>query len=313
MPIRRMPSLSALRAFEAAARRMSFKEAASELGVTPGAISQQIRGLEEELGTSLFDRGTRSVALTQAGRRLSPEVTESFMRIRDAVDDIRQSGAASLSICAAGMVIRNWLLPKLHSFTERYPDLETHVRALHSWEGFEYGPDEVGIRLLQEPPTGVYSRRIHQVLLLPLASPDFIERHKITGPEDALRLPLLQDAVVQLFEKSTGWEMWFEKAGLTEPVPQYALNFDPYSADYALDMALSGNGLLLGWSIQCFQAMSQGRLCCPFGPVVELDFDYYLVCRKPSAKRPHIRAFMDWAEQEAALLSTLRSLQLGAA
>lgn len=312
MPLRRMPSLSALRAFEAAARRLSFKDAANELSVTPGAVSQQIRSLEDELGVPLFARATRAVSLTDAGRRLQPAVSSGFMQIRDAVDRVRPEERPSLSVIAAGMVIRNWLLPRLHLFTGQEPQINTSVRTLHSWEAFAPEENEVAMRLSQTPPPGVYARKIHSVLLLPLASCEFIERHKVAAPEDALRVPLLQDAVIQLFLDRTGWEFWFEAAGIDKPVPQYALNFDPISADFAMDMAIEGKGLLLGWSIQCYQALSQGRLVSPFGPVVEPGLSYYLVCQKGQEKRPHVKAFLDWAEQEAAMLSTLQSLYIAA-
>ncbi|MEM6901257.1 MAG: LysR family transcriptional regulator [Pseudomonadota bacterium] len=312
MPLRRMPSLSALRAFEAAARRLSFKEAASELAVTPGAVSQQIRSLEDELGVSLFARATRSVTLTEAGRNLQPAVTDGFMQIREAVDLVRPEERPALSVMAAGMVIRNWLLPRLHHFTGQQPEISTSVKTLHSWEPFTPAENEVAIRLAKTPPPNVYARKIHSILLIPLASPDFIKRHGVTTSSDALRAPLLQDAVIQLFLDRTGWELWFEAAGLSKPVPNYALNFDPISADFALDMAIEGKGLLLGWSIQCYHALSQGRVVSPFGPVIEPGLNYYLVCRKGQERRPHVKAFLDWAEQEAAILSTLQSLYIAA-
>ncbi|MEL7012310.1 MAG: LysR family transcriptional regulator, partial [Pseudomonadota bacterium] len=136
MPLRRMPSLSALRAFEAAARRMSFKDAALELAVTPGAVSQQIRLLEDELGVMLFTRATRSVSLTEAGRCLQPAVSGGFLQIREAVDRVCPEKRPTLSILAAADNIRNWLLPHLHQFTSEQPDISTNVRTLHSWEAF---------------------------------------------------------------------------------------------------------------------------------------------------------------------------------
>ncbi|MEM6481267.1 MAG: LysR family transcriptional regulator [Pseudomonadota bacterium] len=312
MPLRRMPSLSALRAFEAAARRMSFKDAALELAVTPGAVSQQIRSLEDELGVALFARATRSVSLTEAGRCLQPAVSGGFMQIREAVDRVRPEQRPTLSILAAADNIRNWLLPRLHFFTSEQPDISTNVRTLHSWEGFAPEEDEVALRLADKPPPGLYAREIHSLLLLPFASPDFAKRYNLTEPQDALRAPLLEEAVIQLFTDRSGWDMWFEAAGIDDPVPNYALKFDPMSAGFALDMGLEGKGLMLGWSIQCYHALSQGRLVCPFGPIVEPGLSYYLVCQKGQEVRPHVRAFLDWAEQEAAILSTLRSLYIAA-
>jgi len=313
MPLSRLPSLSSLRAFEAAARRGSIKEAACELSVTPGAVSQQIKALEADLGVMLFERKTRAITLTNAGRQLQPDVTESFMKLRDAVDTVRPRDATRLKICAAGLIIRNWLMPRMHRFTEAFPEIETQFQALQSWETFEFGENEIGFRLGKDRPPGAYAREIHRVLLLPLATPGFIKKHNITCVEDARRVPLLQDVIVQMFSDTPGWDMWFEAAGLPGPVPSYAMHFDPSSAEYALDMALAGNGVTLGWSIHCYQALAEGRLVCPFGPVVETDFRFFLMCRTAQATQNHVRAFLDWAEKEAALLSTMRSMHPGAA
>ncbi|MEM6305475.1 MAG: LysR family transcriptional regulator [Pseudomonadota bacterium] len=302
-----------LRAFEAAARRGSIKEAASELAVTPGAISQQIKALEADLGVDLFIRKTRAIELTRQGRKLQPTVTESFLKMRQAVDDVRPGQAQHLNIYAAGMIIRSWLLPNLHRFTTANREVETKIETLHSWEEFGFGEDEIAFRLAAEPPKDVYARPIHKLLLLPVATQDFIERHKVKTAEDFYRLPLLEDVILRLFGDTAGWDLWFEEAGLTKGRPDYEMTFDPLSADYALDMALDGQGVMLGWSIQVHQALSQGRLQLVCGPVLETGFSYYLMCNKTQAKKPHVTAFMDWVEKEAAVLSTLNALQTGAA
>ena len=95
-------------------------------------------------------------------------------------------------------------------------------------------------------------------------------------------------------------------------MPDHTLKFDQFSADFALDMAITGQGVLLGWSMMSYNALTQGRLCSPFGPVLELDLSYYVICHKDQAELPHMRAFMDWAEREAAILSTLKSLHMAA-
>lgn len=313
MPLSRMPSLSSLRAFEAAARRLSFKDAAHELAVTPGAISQQIRLLEEDLGVSLFKRATRSVSLTDAGRKLQPDVTEGFLKLRDAVDQVRAPKAQTLSVSAAGSVIRNWLLPRLHHFTAQHPELQTSVKTLYGWDDFELPENGVAIRLAKAPPQGFHAQVIHRPLLIPLASPDFIRRHELQRPEDARRVPLIHDAILQQFEDKSGWETWCDAAQIEQRAPDHSLRFDQFAAEYALDMAISGQGILLGWSMMSYQALTQGRLCCPFGPILELDLCYYLICHTHQAKQAHIRAFMTWAEEEAAILTTLKSLHLAAA
>ena len=313
MPMSRLPSLLSLRAFEAAARRGSIKEAASELAVTPGAVSQQIKALEADLGVDLFIRKTRAIELTRQGRQLQPTVTDSFLRLRQAVDDVRPGQAQHLSVFAAGMIIRSWLLPNLHRFTASHPEVKTKIETLHSWEEFRFGEDEIAFRLAATPPKDVYARHIHKLILLPVATREFIDRHDVKSAENFYRLPLLEDVILRLFGDNAAWDLWFDQAGLTKGRPEYEMTFDPLSADYALDMALDGQGVMLGWSIQVYQALSQGRLQFVSGPVLETGFNYYLMCHKSQAKKPHVIAFMDWVEKEAAVLSTLNSLQTGAA
>jgi len=313
LPLSRLPSLLSLRAFEAAARRGSMKDAASELAVTPGAVSQQIKSLEEDLGVQLFLRKTRAIELTEEGHRLQPEVTDSFMKLRHAVDQVRPKDTSDLTIYAAGMIIRNWLLPHLHGFSAAAPDVKTNVKTLHSWEDFQCGDGEVAFRLSRKPPQDLHSRCIHRLVLIPLASPDFVATHPVSSAKEMLNLPLLEDVVFELFSGKSGWESWFDAAGLDVENPDYAMSFDPFSADYALDMALEGKGVILGWSIQVYQALAQGRLRMLCGPLLETDFRYYIVCNEAEADKPQIRAFMDWVQKEAALMSTIRSMTPGAA
>ena len=299
MPMSRLPSLVALRAFEAAARHLSFKKAAAELAVTPGAVSQHVRALECELGITLFDRAPRRISLTAAGRSLQPELALCFAMLRGAVDDILPDRISPLTISGAGMVLRNWLLPALHRFGAAHPDVPTHLKTLFSWNDLELGEDAVVLRLADVPPAGVYARRIHRVRLMPVVSPAFMARYNPACPEDFLSLPLLQDSVVQLFTGTPAWEAWFRHAGIGAPVPDYAMRFDPYSAEYAYDMAVAGKGVLLGWSIQCDHALRQGILVAPCAPALDLDLHYHVMCAADQAEKRHIRAFMDWAESEA--------------
>ncbi|MCY4333771.1 MAG: LysR substrate-binding domain-containing protein [Litoreibacter sp.] len=290
-----------------------MKDAASELAVTPGAVSQQIKSLEEDLGVQLFLRKTRAIELTEEGHKLQPEVTDSFMKLRHAVDQVRPKDTSDLKIYAAGMIIRNWLLPHLHSFSELAPSVKTNVKTLQSWEDFQCGEGEVAFCLSRKPPIDLHSRCIHRLLLMPLASPEFIAAHPVASAQDILNLPLLEDVIFGLMSDKSGWESWIEAAGLNEQTPNYAMTFDPLSADYALDMALEGKGVILGWSIQVYQALAQGRLRMLCEPLLETDFHYYTVCNETEAEKPQVKAFMDWAQKEAALMSTLRSMKHSAA
>jgi len=312
MPLRRLPPLTSLRAFEAAGRRLSFKAAAEELAVTPGAVSQQIRSLEDDLGVALFTRSVRSVSLTPSGQELLPELSSAFMRINQAVAGLRDAQQRSLRINSSAPVIIKWLLPRLHRFAEAHPDLDISVET--EYDLVELGPDgpDITLRFTQRPQEGIYTIDLHDELLLPLASPELIERLDICLPNDILRAPLLTDTSLSLFDNTPGWEEWFQAAGLDAPAKIGRVRFEKQAPDYAIDAAIAGAGVVLGRSLLAFDAMRDGRLICPFGPVLDMGASYFACCMKGQETRPAIRAFLEWAKEEAAILSTLRSLQLAA-
>lgn len=308
MPYRRLPSLSSLRAFEAAARRLSFKAAAQELAVTPGAISQQIRALEEDLGVALFIRRARAVTLTPAGLSLQPDVTESFLRLRKAVDRVATDRPRSLKINSSAPTIIKFLLPRLHRFTGLHPDLHVSIETEHTVNPMDPDGPDVAIRVTQSPPDWVFSRLLHQELLLPLASPSLIDQLGLQDRTDILRAPLLHDRSLSIFEGAPTWQTWFEAAGMRNVVPTGGVQFEWQSPDYVIDLAIAGNGVMLGRSSLAYGALSAGLLTCPFGPVLRSDVGTYVLARHDRKSEPGVRAFVEWLEAEAALLSTVNAL-----
>lgn len=307
MPMRRMPSLSALRAFEAAARRLSFKEAASELSVTPGAISQQIKTLEEDLGVVLFIRATRSISLSDEGRLLQPEVTNAFLRIRQAVDHIRPDEAKTLRINSSGPVVSKWLLPRLHRFTEHHPKLRVNVETEMGLNALQNDGPDVVIRCTTRLPKDLYGRKLHDELLIPVASPEFIDRFNVTKPEDVFHVPLVHDTSLRNYDRAPAWATWVQEAGLNRPAPQDGVKFPQNAADHAIEAAIGGTGMMVARSLLIFGPLTEGRLICPFGPVLRSGLRYYVGCRRGREGEPHIKEFMDWAVEEAAITSTLQS------
>lgn len=308
MPIRRLPSLSALRAFEAAARRLSFKEAASELAVTPGAVSQQIKGLEEDLGVLLFERATRSISMSEAGRYLQPEVTEAFLRIRQAVDHVRPDEAKTLRISSFGPVVSKWLLPRLHRFTEHHPKLRVNVETDLMPNALQNDGPDVSIRCVKRLPDALFGRKLHEEVLVPVASPEFIERFEVKEPEDVFRVPLIHDTSLRNFDLSPAWETWVDEAGFKKPPPKDGVNFPQGAADHAIEATIGGTGMMVGRSLLIFGPLTEGRLTCPFGPALKSGLTYYVTCRRGREKEEHISHFMHWAVEEAAITSTLQSL-----
>ena len=310
MPLKRLPSLSGLRAFEAAARRGSFKEAAAELSVTPAAISQQIKGLEEELQVTLFERKVRAVALTAAGQTLQPHVSEAFLNIRQAVDRVRPTPVNNqLRINSTGPIISKWLLPRLHKFTARAPQIQVHIETERKLNAMEPGGPDIVIRRLPEPPTGLYAEQLHGELLIPVASSVLLDARGITDPRDIDKAPLIADSGAARGGNS-GWACWTEAVGLPDQSHRSdIIIFTDYASDQIADAAAAGNGIALGRSLIVYVALTDGRLTAPFGPVIPSGYTYYICCREGREDEPQIVEFFDWAREEAAVLSTLNALR----
>src|SRR6516165_9105503 len=190
--------LNALRAFEAAARHLSLTKAALELNVTPGALSHQIRGLEDLLGLKLFDRGVRSLALTTAGKALQPGLQTGFLHIRDALASLnRLSDARALVISTPPGFTSKWLAPRLYRFSTAHP--ETDVRVSSSLNNANFTSDGVdaAIRNLSVSPAHDETLEVEKLIdltLAPVCSPAFVEKYgPFTSPDMLKRVPLIHD------------------------------------------------------------------------------------------------------------------------
>ena len=302
MPFRRLPALSSLRAFEAAARLSSFKDAAAELAVTPGAVSQQIRALEDDLGVKLFTRAVRSVTLTEAGQSLQPAVSSAFLQLRDAVDQVWPKAVRPLRVESSGPIIRKWLLPRLHRFAERNPELPVSFETSSEISAFgKDGPDVV-IRFTRAPGEGLFAVKLCEDFLLPLASPDLVAQLDLHQASDIVRAPLLHDTSTAPFAKNLNWSGWFSRAGLDTAGAQRGMRFERQAADHAIDAAVNGAGVVLARRFLARKEMLDGRLVMPFGPVIPMHVSYFVVCQKGDETRPEIASFINWSREEAAVL-----------
>ena len=299
MPLRRLPPLNALRAFEAAARHSSFKAAADELAVTPAAISQQIRLLEAELEVSLFRREARSVIVTSGGRRLQAELAEAFTKIHAAVEDLRAPDHESLIITCSAPLLNKWVVPILSRFADQFPDITIQIDARFGIADLTASGPNVAIRFGHPPEPDLYSEEIFDETLLPLASPELVERLKLENPEDIRRAPLIHDdSLTERFPGAPTWADWFELVGINPSQANRGVHFGSYG-DQAVDAAVGGVGVLLGRSLLACNDLQAGRLVSPFGPTIALNLRYYLVCAAGSENSPAISAFLEWARKEA--------------
>ncbi len=268
--------------------------------MTPAAVSQQIRGLEDDLEVKLFKRSARSVTLTDAGRRLQPTLSAAFMQIRDAVEDIRPTANKPLRVESSSPILTKWLLPRLHRFAQRYPELNVSISSLSPLSDIRADGADVFIRFTRQPSDEFFWLKLSSEYCLPLASPELVERLNIREPADLHRAPLLHDMSYELFQTESHWPAWFAQAGLDASDADRGTRFDKYAADHAIDAAVNGAGVVLGRRFLARLDMIESRLVSPFGPMLEVDVGYYVICRKGSERDPNTAAFINWVTTEAA-------------
>jgi LysR family glycine cleavage system transcriptional activator len=290
-----LPPLSALRAFEAVARRASFSRAAEELNVTPGAVSQQVRLPEELLGHSLFVRNRRSVAPTEAATRMLPDIQAGLEALARATSRSRIAAAAerTLTISVAPSFASKWLLPRLRDFSDHYPDIELRISATVSLADFRHDGVDLAIRLGHGSYAGLKAEPMFAEKLAPMCSPDLLKaKGRLRKPDDLRKFRLLHDTSIPGESEQGSWERWLHLAGATQVDAHRGTKFS--LAELALQAAIDGAGVVLGRMVLAEADLAAGRLVRPFKAVLPLDVSYFLVMEKTSVKRKEIQCFRDW-------------------
>jgi LysR family transcriptional regulator, glycine cleavage system transcriptional activator len=300
-----MPPLSALRAFEAAARHLSLTKAAKELHVTAGALSHQIRGLEDQLGVKLFDRRVRSIALTPAGKMLYPGLQTGFIHIRDAVMGLSNAGEErALVISTPPGFTAKWLAPRLYRFSAAHPEIDARVSSSVANANFTTDGVHVAIRNQPIDAAADLTLVVEQLVamsVVPVCSPRLIERHGFLQRPEALKhLPLIHDDTLAGYAGVPTWADWFKAAGVEGVDVSRGLRFN--SADHALDAASEGAGVLLAHDVLAYDDLRTGRLVIPVQLAVRSGRAYHFVCPTSRRDHPHVQAFRSWIKQEVAAL-----------
>lgn len=293
--------LTALRAFEAAARHMSFARAAEELSVTPAALSFQIKALEEHLGQPVFRRLNRAVELTEAGRTLAPGLSRGFDEIAQAWRTTRRlADTRTLTITAGPAFTAKWLAPRLFGFASAFPDIELRFSATFRILDLERDPVDIAIRFGETPDDGLFARTLLRDWVTPMMTPALAQG--IREPGDLQNAPLLHQDDISFLRHPIDWPAWFRASGLgTAPTsgPRFS------QADHALDAALAGAGVVLGRAAFATPELTSGRLVAPFDLALRTNARYRLVCAEGAETRPQIAAFLAWIEQEIEKLPDL--------
>jgi LysR family glycine cleavage system transcriptional activator len=287
----RLPSLPALRVFEAAGRLLSFTRAAEELHVTQAAVSHQIRSLEEQLGQPLFKRSTRRLNLTTAGQRLLPVATAAFTALERAVGDLRRS-KAMLTITTTPFFGARWLAPRLGRFAARHPEIEISIR--HTNALLDLGAEgiDVAIRTGRGHWPGLAVHHIAPLVLTPVATPEYVARLKLDQRSDIAKATLLHD------EGRQEWTDWLRIAGLDASHAETGLVFDDEHVLFAATM--SGQGIALVMRNLVEDELHKGQLVPVFDLTVGDDWGYYVVHLPEMAEMPKVTAFRQFIFQEAA-------------
>lgn len=300
-----MPPLNALRAFEAAARYLSLTKASHELNVTAGALSHQIRGLEEMLGVKLFERRVRSIALTPEGKLLYPGLQTGFTQIRDAVAGLNSgSDERVLVISTPPGFTAKWLAPRLYRFASAYPDIDARISS--SFTAANFVTDGVDVAVRNMPSTQAEDStldidKLMDMVVVPVCSPRLLETYgPLNTPKALAKVPLIHDDTLANRIEVPTWADWFKAAGVGDIDVGRGLRFS--SPDHALDATVEGAGILLAHDLLAYDDLRTGRLLSPLALTLKTGRAYHFVCARRRQDHPGVQAFRAWIKQEAAAL-----------
>lgn len=292
---RKLPPLTALPAFDAAARHLSFTKAAAELNLTHGAISRAIANIEERLDIQLFERGTRSVRLTPAGAVYAAEIGAALDRIGAATIAATASRSAGvLTVSTSDGFAGRWLVPRLHRFHREHGELDVRLSTSGVLADFIRDGIDIAIRYGEGGYEGVVSELLAEEEVSPVCSPELLQgEHPLRSPEDLKHQRLIHDNF------RINWAMWLERAGVEGINPDSGLRFD--AAAYAVEAAVQGEGVLLGRSALVSADLAAGRLVRPFDLALMSRWKYYVVYPEGALRQKKVKAFRDWLFEEMAL------------
>jgi LysR family glycine cleavage system transcriptional activator len=287
----RLPNLSALRAFEAAVRHGNFSRAAAELCLTHGAVSHQVRGLEEELGVQLFVRHGRHVTPTEEARRYASTVARCMAELADGAAALRApEGLQRLSVTSIPSFAARWLGPRLGQFIERNPQIEVVLQVGQQLQDLARDGIDIGIRFGRGKYPGLEAERLAGEVLYPVVSPRYRGGDLPVIPQDLAQATLLRS--------EDAWTPWFEAAGLSLPEPSGGVMFEDLSMQ--IGSAVDGDGVALVRHIVAMQEIAAGNLVRLFDLATPCTDEYYLVSPPRALQKPQVRAFRDWLKAEIA-------------
>lgn len=292
---RRLPNLAALRAFEAAARHGNFSRAAEEVHVTHGAISHQVRALEEELGLQLFVRHGKRIAITPEAEHFAGILRRALGDIAAAAEAVRANARQPrLTVTALPSLASRWLAPRLGRFIDQHPDLEVMLQSSNQLTDFVRESVDLGVRFGRGNYPGLASEKLADDFFYPVASPRFNGGKLPRTPQQLSKLPLLRCELEP-------WTPWFSAAGLDFLEPTGGLVFQDSSM--LVRAAVEGHGVALARHVLAAGEIEAGGLVRLFNVAIPCPQSYYLVCPPDALRKPHVQAFRNWVLEEARQLA----------
>lgn len=297
---RRLVHLNALRAFEATARLGSFVDAATELDVTPAAVGQQVRMLEEYFATALFDRQGKKLVLSEAARSVFPDIRDAFDRLAQATDRLRDTRRGPLvTVTLPPSFAAKWLIPRIEGFRLAHPDVDLRLDTTDRLVDLTRENIAVGIRY---GSAGRYPGLEASLLLseevFPVCSPSLITRvRKLREPDDLAHFKLIHDTTMEAHSNFPTWATWLKTARARRVDPRPGLRIN--SSIMSLQAAIDGQGIALGRSVITAGDLREGRLIRPLRPACATNYSYYLVYPSGVPLSRAASAFCDWLKKQA--------------
>ncbi len=297
--MKRLPPLNALKVFEAAARHLSFTKAAEELHVTPGAVSQQIKALEDFLQTPVFRREKRSLLLTDEAQASLPVLREGFDKLAEAGKILSaKADTGRLTVSVAPSFASKWLVPRLDVFQEAHPDIDVWVSADMNVVDFAVEDVDLAIRYGAGRYQGLIVDHLMAEKIVPVCSPQLLTGdNPLKSPADLIHHTLLHDSTDK-DESCPTWPMWLKAAGVCHKQGARGLKFNQSSL--VIEAAVAGKGVALAKAALALADLEAGRLVIPFDLTTPTDFAYYIVHPPSKSSSPAVKAFKTWLMDEAA-------------
>jgi len=304
------PTLASLRFFEAAARLSSFKQAAVELHVTQGAVSQQIKQLEHALGRKLFHRLPRQVRLTNEGERFFNVVQRSLEAIESEAQEIATTPRQrDIRLRAGPSFALRWLVPRLASFYGRHPQIKLSVNAAYGDLDPTRRDFDLAIELVKSKPPGLHSEPFMDEYLTPVCTPQYLSRHPLSKPDELSRCSLLHDGDAWIGgTRDAEWRYWLKSVGANDVDSTEGQFFS--LANMAIEAALNNQGVAMGRAALVEDAISRGQLVVPFKRRVKSPVKYWLACPAELRETPEIQAVISWLREFAPASDRERSSSL---